>query len=128
MACPGQAVLSGVNRNFAPAIDNLNLTMSLADVVAFHDFQSVRRRMTVTQELQPINAVVRIDQRLRGNSADVACDEWHHGSSCKKSGSDCHSQLTGYFVPCHDRPSHRLPPYLSVLHTEFKSPRWNSLS
>src|ERR1700710_1121886 len=81
--------------------------MSLADVVAFHDFQSVRRRMTFTQELQPVNAVVRIDQRLRGNSSDVTCDERHQGSSCKKSGSHCHSQLTGYFVPCHHRPSHR---------------------
>src|SRR4051812_39956156 len=80
--------------------------MRLAYIVTLQEIQDVARRSALTQEFEPINAIVRINQRLCGNCADVGCDEGYHCSNCKESGSDRHPQMTGRFIARHHGPCH----------------------
>src|SRR3954454_9342701 len=80
--------------------------MRLAYIVTPQQIQYVARRPALAQEFEPINAVVRINQRLCGNRADVGCDEGDHCSNCKESGSHRHPQMTGRFITRHHGPCH----------------------
>ena len=61
---------------------------------------------SLAQQFYAVDAVIRIDQRLRRDAADVGGDMRHACADREEFRRDCDAELAGGIVSGDDRPSH----------------------
>ena len=97
--------------NAAPlCIDHVHLT----DGAAFVEVQETRHRLggrkPGAQQLQPVDAVERVDQRLGRDGADARLDMRDQGADSEEARGDPDADLSGFAILGDDGPGHMQPP------------------
>ena len=87
-AAPVDAGLAGMRRDASVTVHDVDLALIAALVARHQRLDDLLRRQIVLQEAQPVHAVERIGQRLRGDRADAGLDMRHAAADREVLGRD----------------------------------------
>jgi hypothetical protein len=106
MPAPVDALVAGKGGDPAAGIHDVQLPAGVAAIGGDQRRDDVARGASFTQQLQTVDAVIGIDERLSRNTANPGGDIGHAPADREKLRRDRNTELAGGVVAGDDRPGH----------------------
>src|SRR5712664_4274516 len=106
MTAPVDAIASGMRGHTAAGVQDVQLPAFVAAIRCNQGFDDITGAAAFAQQLQAVDAVIRIDQRLRRDAAEAGGDMWHACADREETCRYRYTELAGHVVAGDDRPGH----------------------